>query len=429
MVVPKKIRILEMTNVLGFGGTEYALQLFCKYLDKENFDVTAIGLYGGGPREKLIGDLGVKVEVLNGDFQRLQKLVENADVVHYHGSGLLDNNVFNVIKKPKLVIQTNVFGFFESSPLYDLIDYDLYVSKMMLVRRMKLDAKLNVDFSKKRKVLYNPVDVDHIQMLKPKSKEIECFKKELSINDCFIVGRIGRSDDSKFDLITLDGFAIFAEGKQNVKFLLCGATPVILRHAEELKIMDKLVVLETTSDFRVLLLYYACLDLFLNASNLGESFGMVIAEAMAMGVPVVTINTPNRDNAQVELVDDGVTGFVVPRLSDKISEAIGKLYYDEVLRNSFSIASKDKVTSSFYAQHIVDSLKVLILNHYSSKNKSLVNKIIDYSEGLNIEYSLKQRKIYKSLTFSDRVNLETNELKQLIRRIWKKIRLIQSDIF
>ena len=44
------------------------------------------------------------------------------------------------------------------------------------------------------------------------------------------------------------------------------------------------------------------MDGFLHVSRIGESFGMVLCEAMLCGVPVVTLSTPLKDNSQLEVV-------------------------------------------------------------------------------------------------------------------------------
>ncbi|ALL08513.1 hypothetical protein AQ505_25400 [Pedobacter sp. PACM 27299] len=60
---------------------------------------------------------------------------------------------------------------------------------------------------------------------------------------------------------------------------------------------EQLIVCENTSDLQELLYYYKTIDIFLAASAIGENFGMVIAEAMNSGTPVVTIRTEDRDYA------------------------------------------------------------------------------------------------------------------------------------
>jgi hypothetical protein len=60
---------------------------------------------------------------------------------------------------------------------------------------------------------------------------------------------------------------------------------------------------------------------------MGESFGYGIAEPMNLGKPVVTNSTPCLDQAQIELVRHGETGFVIGTswtLSDAILTLAGK---------------------------------------------------------------------------------------------------------
>lgn len=390
----KKIRIIEAGNELGLGGTEYVIQLISKFLNKEYFEVTVLGLHHGGERVKVIENLGIPVVVANGDMNSLAQMLSKTDVFHWHGSGLIDEALFKVIQanKPPMVIQTNVFGLFSYTPLYDLIDYDLFVSKMILVRRMYIDSHYrNIMpsdlFVSKRKVLHNPIDTDHIISVLPAEAEIRKFKHSNNLQDNFVVGRIGRSDNCKFDLVALDGFAAFAEQVTNARFLLVGATPEILAHAAVLNITEKLIVLDTTTDLQQLLIYYQSLDVFLAASHIGESFGMVIAEAMTAGVPVVTISTDDKDNAQVELVDNNVTGLVVERSKEKISAALLHLYHDEKTRTRLSGSSRNKVIKEYQANKIVASLEALIFNHLQVAVPSDILEVSDQNS-LVLDYSI-----------------------------------------
>ncbi|WP_163400306.1 glycosyltransferase family 4 protein [Flavobacterium fluviatile] len=405
----KKIKIIEAVNQLSLGGTEYALQLYSKYLNKELFEVIVVAIYNGGERVKLIQDLGIEVIVLNGDLAKFEDLLRNTDVLHWHGDGTLDKKIFSLVEKnkPKVVVQTNVFGYFDNSEFYKLIDYDLYVSKMILVRRMDLDKKMLDNYGDKRKVLPNPVDVEHLQSLAPTENEIFLFKKENNLLRNFIVGRIGRADDHKFDLITLDGFAEFSKTKENARFLLVGATPKIKEHAKRLNILEKLIIFETSSDLKLLLKYYKSLDVFLAGSNIGESFGMVLAEAMLSEVPIVTISTPDKDNAQIELVDSGANGYVVPRLKSEISKALGSLYTDTDLRKRFAKKARTKVLNSYAAKNIVLSFEKMILNHLfpEKKIKDDFSLVVDFSDKLVEDYKNRCSNLFGNISTLDKIKL------------------------
>ena len=385
----KKIKIIEAGYEIGLGGTEYVMQLFSKYLNKKHFEVLVVGIREGGERVKLIQALGIKVIILHNDMNLLGKLLRETDVFHWHGDGSLNPEIFNVVKenKPKLVLQTNVFGTYDHSSLYDLIDYDLYVSKMILIRRIYADRHLKDLFLVKRKVLYNPVDTEQINSLIPTNEQLQQFKRQHHLTDYFIIGRIGRAAEGKFDFITLDGFAEFAKKVPHARFLLVGATQHMISYATSLHIADRLLVFENTADLQQLLFYYQSMDIFLAASQIGESFGMVIAEAMCAGIPVVTISTPDRDNAQIELVDNEITGLVVERNTEKIAAALFYLYQNEKVRAKLSAASKEKVKKEYSARHLVKSLENLIYHHFNLQNKNKVLSLpLDFSSEIVNDY-------------------------------------------
>ncbi|RAJ35420.1 glycosyltransferase family 4 protein [Pedobacter cryoconitis] len=364
----KRIKIMEAGNQLGLRGAGYTIRLISKFLNKESFEVTVVGVKEGGEGVELIRESGVNVILLNADLNKFTKLLQETDVFHWHGDGSLDPELFAIVKanKPKLVLMTNNAGMAEHSSYYKLIDYDLFISKMILVRRMLADRDLEDDFTSKRKVLSNPVDISQINSLLPAPHQVKAFKQQNNLQNSFIVGRAGRSDNAKFDLVTLDGFAEFAKKVNHAKFLLVGATAEILEYAKSLGIMDKLIVFDTTSDLQQLLLYYRSMDVFLAASKVGENFGKSIAEAMAVGLPVITVNTLNQDNVQIELVDNGQTGFVVSRDPKNIADVLFFLYEDEKIREILSESAKRKAAKQYKAEKIVKSLENLIYSHLYS---------------------------------------------------------------
>lgn len=82
----------------------------------------------------------------------------------------------------------------------------------------------------------------------------------------------------------------------------------------------------------------ASMDVLFNPS-VTETFGNVTLEAMAAGVPVVAA----RATGAVDLIDDGVTGFLVPpRDCTAYADAIGRLAQDPALHRTLADAGHAK---------------------------------------------------------------------------------------
>lgn len=81
----------------------------------------------------------------------------------------------------------------------------------------------------------------------------------------------------------------------------------------------------------------ASMDIFFNPS-VTETFGNVTVEAMATSVPVVAA----RAMGAMDLVEDGVTGFLVPpRDVGAYADAIGRLAQDDDLRRAAGLAAHE----------------------------------------------------------------------------------------
>jgi glycosyltransferase involved in cell wall biosynthesis len=69
-------------------------------------------------------------------------------------------------------------------------------------------------------------------------------------------------------------------------------------------------------------------------SSLFEGFGNVLAEALALGVPVASTRCPVGPE---EIISDGETGLLVPTGDDKaLAQAIVRLLQDEDLRHKLA---------------------------------------------------------------------------------------------
>jgi glycosyltransferase involved in cell wall biosynthesis len=91
--------------------------------------------------------------------------------------------------------------------------------------------------------------------------------------------------------------------------------------------------------------FIAAMDVLISAS-VNEPFGMVLAEGLAQGVPVVAAS----DAGPREIVDHGVTGLLVPRPDPALlADATIEILDDEARRASMANAARDAALSRFGA--------------------------------------------------------------------------------
>jgi phosphatidylinositol alpha 1,6-mannosyltransferase len=102
---------------------------------------------------------------------------------------------------------------------------------------------------------------------------------------------------------------------------------------------------------------YASLDMFVH-SRPYETFGQTLQEAAASGLAVVAPAA----GGPLDLVDDGVTGFLVPPGDpDAFADAVARLAADPSLRAAFGAAGRRKVLGRTWAA-LTDEL----IGHYAA---------------------------------------------------------------
>jgi glycosyltransferase involved in cell wall biosynthesis len=116
--------------------------------------------------------------------------------------------------------------------------------------------------------------------------------------------------------------------------------PVLKELSKQLGVEDRIHWLGNVPDPRSLL---QASDIFLLAS-VGEAFGLVLAEAMACGAPVVG----SRSGSLPEVVEDGQTGLLATPLDPKsFADAIERLATDAGLRRKMGSQASKHVRAKF----------------------------------------------------------------------------------
>lgn len=191
-------------------------------------------------------------------------------------------------------------------------------------------------------------------------------------NGQLFVGMVGNLAPIKGQEEFIRAAAIIASQRGDVEFFLAGEDKS--RAGENRAAIESLIAqLELTKrthlvgwldDVRDLL---ETLDLFISPSR-SESFGLVIVEAMASGVPIVASLS---EGAQ-EIIEDGVTGRLVPvGEPEALAKAIAELLSNEAERKRLSANALNSVNQRFSLERMVDATEQLYLDVLNEKAANL----------------------------------------------------------
>jgi glycosyltransferase involved in cell wall biosynthesis len=337
-----KIRVLQACNQLGIGGTEKTIQNFSKYLDRSRFEVFACGLRSGGPRVAELERLGGKVFVQPPDLDVLIRDLK-IDIYHVYRAGDYEPGTLPRKRNgmPKIV-ETNVFNAIDHAE-NTLIDTHVFFSEWS---RLDYLSKYCRFPGKRYEVLYGPIDFE----------EFRPVRREFS----WTIGRCSRADDQKWHRVCVDILPRVWNKVPQMRCRFRGATERVKARLRELGIADRVELSEPTvgvADF------YAGLDVYTHGARVGEGYGVVIAEAMASRLPVVTIATPQRKkcNAQAEVVEHNVTGFVC-RFAWQYADAVIELLENHALRERFAECGYEKAREQFEASRLTRKLESLYMD-------------------------------------------------------------------
>ena len=148
---------------------------------------------------------------------------------------------------------------------------------------------------------------------------------------------------AKNHLLLVEAFAKAVAEEPRLRLILAGDGSLrkkAERRVRQLGLKDKVDFLGWRSDIPILL--KDC-DIFVLSSD-WEGFGNVLVEAMSAGKPIVA----TRVGGVPEVVEDGVTGFLVPpRDADVFASAILKLVREKRLREEMGRKGREKAVKEF----------------------------------------------------------------------------------
>ena len=405
------------SNLLGLGGTEKGLVGHALALDKERFDLRALAIHASGPRQAQLEEAGIRVDCAEGDRKRLAGLLEGADIVQVFRQGNTEPLLPDAARDAGVpfLIEWSMFGQVDRSPQERQFSCHLFNSKFCLLRYRERVGDSSPEFHARHRVLYLGLDLEALRGRAPATTEA---KRVLGLDASRpVVGRIGRADDLKWRNLLVDMIPTLIDRIPGVQFLFVGATPRKRERLSRLGVLDRCKLEPPVLDDDRLATYYAACDVLVNAAEIGESQGLAMAEAMSLGIPVVTCSTPWGDNAQVEFVEHGYTGYVANH-ARPFGEAVAHLLEDPDLRRRFGETGRAKVDSMLDVQALTRQLERLYEGLLSGEGPPPDwSPSLEEVERFGSEYARRLAREYRPLTRRERVDAYVERRRERWRQI------------
>lgn len=253
------------------------------------------------------------------------------DVVHAHQPTAPSTGLWATLEARAPVVGTFHSGATRAR-LYDLAAPVLRRVAARLAVRIAVSERA-AEFERERiggafRVIANGVDVDRWATARP---------ADLGEGRSLLF--VGRLDARKGFPVAIAAFERLATARDDLRLIAVGdgperaavdALPTMLR--------ARVTMLGAVPNAELPPIHAAC-DLYLGPSTGGESFGIVLVEAMAAGLPVVASDTPGYD----EVVTDGVDGLLVPPNDPAaLAAAAGRVLDDPELVARLAAAARDR---------------------------------------------------------------------------------------
>lgn len=294
----KPIRILHILQRMEAGGTQALLMNIYRNIDRSKVQFDFLVEY---PNKQFYDDeilsLGGKIYYTNlrNDFNifKFQKTLKDIlknnpeyKIVHVHAFTI---GYFCLRTAKKCGVPVRIAHSHNNETVHDA-KYLLkrFMQKIYTIHATDLfacseEAGKYLFGDKKFSVLNNAIDAKKFTF---NIENREKIRKELNVEDNFVIGHVGRFHAQKNHKFLLEIFNEIRKEKNNAKLLLVGSGPLeneIKAQVEELGLDKDVIFLGNRGDMNLI---YQAMDVFVFPS-LFEGLGIVAIEAQASGTPIV----------------------------------------------------------------------------------------------------------------------------------------------
>jgi len=368
----RKFRVLHIIPNFGPGGAERLLVSLLEAFDKERFEVAAVSLYpeSGTILEKEIKEKGLNVYFLNKrlglDLRMIPQLyrlfcVFRPDIVHTH------RYVLRYTLLPTLLCRVPVRVHTVHNVAQKEVDW---IGKLVHWIAFRLGNVVPISISQEvantvRAVYGRGIHTPVIYNGIPTARFVSSPGRDNAKKNVVLL-HIGRFAPQKNHLLLIEAFARAVKEYPTMELWLVGDGPlrsVVEKFVNEKGLKGKVLFLGIRDDVPRLL---AESDIFALSSD-WEGFGIVIAEAMATGKPVIATAV----GGVPELVEDGVTGILVPpRDPEALARGTLRLAKDADLRQRMGKAARERALERFDIARTAREYEELYLKLFKERGQA-----------------------------------------------------------
>lgn len=366
------LNLLIVMGPIAQGGAEWQLYDTLLRLDKTRFRPVVVSVQFSSYQELAIerGDrniqekfasLGIPIYHIDGharysisNLRSLYRIIrrERIDVVHANlFAGETWGRAAAILCGVPVVTQKTGTPFKSRKSFNVLADWllNLRTDRIVVVSReiqRTLQRYQRLD-SGKFSVIYPGIDPDSWK--RAEGGDIERMRRELGLEGRCVITAVGRLSPRKAHRFLMDAMPAIVERVPHAKLLIAGDGPLrkeLEQRAAKLGLEQHVSLLGGRSDVRELL---SLTDVFALPS-LGEGSPVVLMEAAFVGVASVATDV----GGVSEVVEDGVTGLIVPPgSSEALALAITALLEDRKRTSAMALAAQDRAHRLFTVERMV----------------------------------------------------------------------------
>lgn len=364
----RRIRLLLFATDFRFGGTERHLVTLAKSLDPTRFDVRIACFRAEGEFRRQLDDSAIPIstypirslyglDCLHARFNFARDLVrQRIDVVDAFGFYPALFAVPEVrVARVRLVVSIRDNGDLWTPTQRRLLRVASRLADRVLVNARIVRSRLVGEGYDRSRIEVIPNGIDLARFHPGGGRH--SLRREFDLpRDAALVGvvaRLNRSGGVEIKGIRhfLEAAALVAREREDVRFLVVGegnCRAELEARARELGLSSRVVFTGFRFDVAGVLSELAVAAV----PSLTEATSNSLLEAMAVGVPVVA----TRVGGNPEVVDDGVTGLIVPPSdSAALASAIGRVLDDPALALRLARAERRRIETRYSLDRMIDA--------------------------------------------------------------------------